>query len=244
MFRKPRGYDRDNIPVNRQKDYRLFAIACEGEKREVQYFSIFKQMSNRIKIDIIEEIVSDENMLGEHKQKSAPKWVLDRAIKYIDSKGLADEDSLWFVMDVDRWNENQLREIAAFCDEHPNWHIVLSNPCFEVWLYFHKKSNIQKSKSICSQDFKIEINSFNIGGFHTYRYIPDIGKAIKNSKSADSNPAYFMPAFKETKVYLLGEALLNKIGISAFQRFIDEVLPILIKEDRKRVRQLKNRNKK
>jgi hypothetical protein len=242
MYRKPRGYIRD-IPIQLQRDYRLFAIACEGEKREVQYFKLFEQISDRIKIDIIEEVVSDEEMISKHKQKSAPKWVLDRALKYIETKGLAEEDFLWFIMDIDRWEENQLREIANLCDEHPNWNIALSNPCFEVWLYFHKKSDIQKSKSLSCKDFKNEIASFNKGGYHPYRYIIDINTAIINSKSADTNPIHFMPGLKETKVYNLGEALLSKIGKSDFQSFIEKVIPDLINKEQKRVRLLRRNNK-
>lgn len=156
-MRKKRGYKRDT-PVELVRDYKLFAIACEGGKREPEYFKTFEYLSRKIKVDIIEDKVTDEELIPTLVTKSAPKWVLQRVVTYIEQEGLIDEDQLWIVMDVDRWEEEHLREIAMYCEQHPNWHIVLSNPCFEVWLYFHKKSYIKDSDSMACSDFKNEIS--------------------------------------------------------------------------------------
>ena len=43
MNHKKRGYKRD-VGV-KLRDYRLFAIACEGGKREPQYFKLFEHLS-------------------------------------------------------------------------------------------------------------------------------------------------------------------------------------------------------
>lgn len=138
MGHKKRGYTKD-IPEELVRDYKLFAIACEGERREPEYFRLFSLMSKKIKVDIIEDIVSDEELANKYKQihRSAPQWVLDRAITYIEKENLIDEDDLWFVIDTDRWTEEQIRNLAEYCESHHNWNIVISNPCFEVWLYFH-----------------------------------------------------------------------------------------------------------
>lgn len=137
-MRKKRGYQRET-PQHLLRDYRLFAIACEGEKREPMYFSMFQNMSPRISVDIIEEIVSYEEMEVIQKFRSSPEWVLDRAVKYVEKEGLADEDELWFVMDIDKWSIDQIRAISNYCEGKKNWHIALSNPCFEVWLFFSQK---------------------------------------------------------------------------------------------------------
>jgi len=42
-------------------------------------------------------------------------------VKYVEKEGLTDEDDLWFVMDKDRWSDEQLRKIAEYCDHYPNW---------------------------------------------------------------------------------------------------------------------------
>jgi len=230
MMHKKRGYKRDT-PIELVRDYKLFAIACEGSKREPCYFNLFQYISCKIKVDVIEDKVSNIEMQRIYDTNSAPKWVLDRAVRYIEKEGLLDEDELWFVMDVDRWTENQLREIAHYCEQKTNWNIVLSNPCFEVWLYFHKKANIRNSKSSDCSQFKFEISKFEKGGYHPYKFIYYLKDAISNSKAADSHPEHFMPSFKETKVYQLAEALITTIGQRDFDDFLKVKLPMLIKTE-------------
>lgn len=243
MMRKKRGYNRET-PEELVRDYRLFAIACEGQKREPEYFKVFRHFSQKIAVDVIEDIVSEEEALTLNAVKSAPLWVLDRAVRYIEKEGLNDEDDLWFVMDIDRWSVEQLREIANYCDRYPNWHIVLSNPCFEVWLYFHKQQNIDKSKSISCADFKNEISTFDKGGYHPLTYIPFLPEAIANSKAADNDGAHFFPNFKVTKVYQLGEAILQVIGQKGFEDFVNQTLSTLLQYDRDKIRNSKRRNPK
>lgn len=227
MGHKKRGYNRDT-PLEYVRDYKLFAIACEGEKTEPRYFNVFQYASAKVKVDVIENYVSDAEMQNKHAHKSAPKWVLDRAVKYIEKENLSDEDDLWFVIDTDRWSDAQIRELADYCADYSNWHIVISNPCFEVWLYFHKKADINASESITCQHLKSEIANFEKGGYHPYKFISNLQEAINNAKTADSSPNHYMPNFKETKVYELAEALLQEIGKNDFDAFIKTKLPELI----------------
>lgn len=226
MMRKKRGYKRET-PENLVRDYKLFAIACEGSKREPDYFKVFRHFSNKIAVDVIEEIVNEEEALSINPNKSAPKWVLERAIRYIEKEGLSDEDDLWFVMDIDRWSEQQLREIATYCEKYKNWHIALSNPCFEVWLYLHKKADISISESKTCQDFKYEISTFEKGGYHPYKFLSYLEEAVLNARIADSDKNHYFPKHKETKVYRLANAVLNIIGKKAFIDFLDNKLPLL-----------------
>lgn len=234
---KRRGYKRET-PAELVRDYKLFAIVCEGSKREPSYFNVFRHLSSKIAVDIIEDIVGDEEVKAAQSKKSAPKWLLDRALIYIEKEGLNDEDDLWFVMDVDKWPLEQLRDIALHCEENENWHIVLSNPCFEVWLYFHKRANINVSTSKSSQDFKTEIATLEKGGYHPYSFVPQLPIAIENAKVFDSDPNHFMPSFKETKVYQLGEAIMQVIGKNDFDKFIADTLPKLIKIEKEKVKKI------
>ena len=224
MGYKKRGYDRDT-PVELVRDYKVFAIACEGGVREPQYFNLFQYLSPKIKVDVIENYVPDNEMKRKYENKSAPKWVLDRAVRYIEKEGLLDEDDLWFVIDVDRWSMEQLKELADYCEKYPNWHIAISNPCFEVWLYFHKKMNINDSTSINCEQFKLEISTFEKGGYHPYKFLPHFQDAIENAKAVDVTPTHFMPNPKQTKVYQLGEAILKKVSVADFLKFTEETIP-------------------
>jgi hypothetical protein len=228
MSHKKRGYSRDT-PIELVRDYKLFAITCEGGKREPGYFNVFEFLSRKIKVDVIENWITHNEKHLRREDKSAPKWVLDRAMKYIEKIGLVEEDDLWFVIDKDRWTETQIRELASYCDKYPNWHLVISNPCFEIWLYFHKKADIKSSVSISCNDFKKEISSFEKGGYHPLKFIPDFQKAIVNAKANDSNLNHFMPNVKETKVYQLGEAILAQAKNPDIIEFITVTIPRLIK---------------
>ena len=53
MVRRKRGYKR---MVDKKRDYRLFAIACEGSVRERDYFECFEVLSTRISVDLISDI--------------------------------------------------------------------------------------------------------------------------------------------------------------------------------------------
>lgn len=242
MKKKKRSYKREKDPAL-LRDYKLFAVACEGSKREPAYFNLFKHMSRRITVDIIEDIVSEEEMNAKHSQKSAPKWVLDRAVKYIEKEGLSDEDDLWFVIDKDRWSDEQLREIARYCETYPNWHIVISNPCFEVWLYFHKRADIKSSTSETCNQYKREISNFVSGGYHPYKFIRNINDAIINAKNVDSDLNHFLPNHKETKVYQLGETLIEFIGKNDLEEFFNNTLPELIEISKQKAKLSKKRKK-
>jgi hypothetical protein len=225
---KPRGYIRDT-PKELVRDYKLFAIACEGDEREPAYFRVFQYLSKSIKVDVIQDVQSDPDApIKPHK--SAPNWVLDRAVRYVETEGLTDEDDLWFVIDTDHWQFEELKKLADYCADKPNWHLVISNPCFEVWLYFHKRAIISDSKSIKCKDFKNEIADFEKGGYHPYKFLPDLQTAIQNAKAVDTTPLHFMPADKSTKVYQLGEAILRQVPLRDWENFIQNEIPKLIQK--------------
>ena len=224
---KKRGYKRET-PIELVRDYKLFAIACEGGKREPEYFKVFRFLSKKIAVDVIEEIVNEDEALSINPNKSAPKWVLNRALRYIEKEGLSDEDELWFVMDVDRWKVDQLREIANYCDQYSNWHIVLSNPCFEVWLYFHRKTDITNSQSNSCNEFKHEIATFDKMGYHPLNFISLLPEAVANAKAADDDKAFFLPKVKVSKVYELGNSILQVVGKNGFAAFVKDILPTLL----------------
>lgn len=218
---KPRGYDKE-ATVKKTRDYRLFAIASEGSVREPEYFGPFANSIDRIKVDIIEDKHNDQN--------SAPKKLLERALEYIKDVDLSleeGEDTLWFVVDVDRWPREQLEELNDFCKGLKNANIVVSNPCFEVWLLFHKRKDISELDCSSSEKTKQALHGIEKGGYFYLNYLPLMEQAVKNAKSKDSNKEHYMPNPKETKVYLLGEALLTKVGKPRFNKFIEEYLPTL-----------------
>ncbi len=200
MPRKNRAYKRGEP----YKDSTLFVIACEGAVREKEYFEFLSSYSTRVRIKVLEQ----------EEHKSAPKWVLDCAAHYIEESELNDGDQLWFVMDIDRWPEDQLRTINEECKKNSNWFMALSNPCFEVWLYMHL-DDIQNSTSNSCQQLKQELSQKVKGGYNKFTIVPKIREAAARAKQLDNNLSHFIPAKMRTKMHLLSEQLLQFIGLNA-----------------------------
>ena len=223
---KVRGYTR-GVPQEKVRDYSLFAIATEGSVREPEYFLPFDGIE-RIKVDIIEPEPTEED--GQRESTgSSPSQVLKRVKEYIDKYQLSAEngDSLWCVIDVDRWPMEQIEELHAFCEQQDNWHLVISNPCIEIWLLYHTRESLKGLRIKTSKDAKRVLDK--IAKYYYFKYLPLMPDAIRNAKNADSNPEGYMPKLLETKVYQLGEALYERIGKPSFDEFV-ALLPKIEKE--------------
>ncbi len=188
------------------RDSRLFIIVAEGE-REDAYFQYFHLKNQRIRISIVPR----------EQNASAPKHFLKRLEKF-EKEGLwspKDNDSLWFVLDVDAWKREHIDELIAACEKDKNWNIAISNPSFEVWLLFHLMDNLEG----LSGNLKNEIHLKTRGtgykqGFRPDVFCPKIEKAIQNAKENDTTPSHIFPNINQSKVYLLAEQLIEKLGIN------------------------------
>lgn len=182
------------------RDAFFFIVVCEGKNREPDYFRFFDGLSSRVKI------VPVESGAG-----SAPKLLIENAIakeEELDAK--ADRDRVWFVIDTDRWRE-QLHEIRQECDKHPHWIVAQSNPCFEVWLYFHAKAGIPVLQNIAEcNNWKPFLPKIIQGGFNPDFHPVAIEAAILNSKASYVANGYF-PEQGSTQLWQLGEELLPLI---------------------------------
>ena len=215
---KVRGYTRD-VPQEKVRDYSLFAIACEGTEREPDYFRLFDG-TDRIKVDIIED---DEG--------SAPSKVLARVADYISENQLDADygDSLWCVIDKDKWPQDQIKELHAFCNQKDNRHLVISNPSIEIWLLYHKIADLTGLNITTAQDAKRALDSIEKGGYYYIKYLPLMVNAIENASRADANPDGYIPELLQTKVYKLGKALYNRMGKVRFEKFVAS-LPVIEKK--------------
>jgi RloB-like protein len=184
------------------RDSRLFIIVAEGE-REDAYFQYFHLKNQRIRISIVPR----------EQNASAPKHFLNRLDKF-EKEGLwspKDDDALWFVLDVDAWKREHIDELITACEKDKNWNIAISNPSFEVWLLFHLMNNLEG----LSPNLKNELHLKTSGvGYSPEIFCPEIDLAIQNAKQSDTTPSYIFPTAKQTKVYLLAEQLIEKLGIN------------------------------
>lgn len=183
------------------RDARLFVIACEGEKTEPNYFKTLVGNSKKVKIEIL---APEPEINVEDRGKSAPKWIIDRIANYIDKYGLDENDQLWIVMDIDKWPFQLIKSIHEDCKQYNNWHLALSNPAFEVWLYMHLDDIDELPENV---KFKTMLHEKTGGANSAEDYSSKIEYAIAQAEKKDQNPENFMPAERRTKVYLLVKEL-------------------------------------
>ena len=182
------------------RDSFFFIIVCEGKNREPDYFRFFEGMSSRVKIVPVESGVG-----------SAPRLLINNAVtKEEELDAHADRDRVWFVIDTDRWRE-QLHEIRQESDQHPHWHVAQSNPCFEVWLYFHAKAQLPVLQNVeqCN-NWKPHLPKVIQGGFNPDFHPIAIETAIVNARAAYKATGYF-PDPGSTQLWELGVELLPLI---------------------------------
>lgn len=177
------------------RDASLFVIICEGEKREPEYFNFFDKLNSKIKVITIPSIYG----------KSSPSHLIENADKSVVALEISDnnKDELWFVLDFDRWELSDLHNIRRECSSN-GWNVAFSNPCFEVWLYYHFSNEKPNGNLRNSSFWKKIIPQIQSGGFDSTMHPSLISKAIKNAKDNYESEGYF-PKEGATEVYLLAE---------------------------------------
>lgn len=182
------------------RDAFFFIIICEGKNREPHYFRFFDGLSSRVKVVPVESGVG-----------SAPKLLIENAIrKEEELDARAERDRVWFVIDTDHWRA-QLHDIRQECALHPHWKVAQSNPCFEVWLYFHAKAALPDLPTITQcQPWKTHLPIIMQGGFNTDYHPVAIETAIAYAKASYQATGY-LPNPGSTDLWKLGEELLPLI---------------------------------
>lgn len=179
-------------------------IFCEGD-REVSYFNYFTGISSNINIIPI----------GNEDGKSDPLKLKEQAEKHFQGTSLnADyRDEVWFVIDTDRWNENdKITQLKTFCAQNKtnnnSWEVTQSNPSFEVWLYYHfieEKPNEEDVKACTT--FKAFLNNKVKGGFDARKAPIHIKTAIENSLKHYDKDDKGQPILYTTEVHNLANSI-------------------------------------
>lgn len=178
------------------RDAKLFIIVCEGERRETDYFNYFDGRSRRLKVVAV---ASEDG-------KSAPQHLLANAQKAAKQYDDGGDYELWIVMDVDRWQLEQLIEPKTFCKDKANWSVALSNPYFEVWLYAHFMNDLPNDTPRLNQCKTWKGLVHELGPFDSNHDPQLLPTAIENAQTNYEEDGY-IPKVGSTQLYLLGKQL-------------------------------------
>ncbi len=174
--RKKRPLNRD---IPHLRDTSIIFIGIEGgseESREAKYFDLFKEQDIRVQFKVIP---CEEN-------RSSPLNVFRHLREEIEKEHLYEDDEIWIVIDVDRYQDH-LPEVARLC-HGSGINLAVSNPCFEFWLLLHfRDPKVQyKSCKDVKKPFSIEMerDPNNSGGYHAIFY-SKFKDAVERAKVRD-----------------------------------------------------------
>jgi len=188
------------------RDATIFIVVCEGSHKEPEYFNFFHLLTKKIKVVAVPS----------NDGKSSPIHLIPNAYEAIEKHNSDDGDfELWFVIDVDRWR-GQIHKLQKEASQN-NWNVVISNPCFEVWLNDHFESprppaqNEENCKS-----WKIHVHNES-GGFDHTKHQTYLERAIKNASAKYSENGY-IPDIGKTQVFRIGKSIfeLTKLELKKY----------------------------
>lgn len=201
------------------KDARKLYLFCEGEGTEPDYFTFFKGLSSNLEIIPL----PPESGTGPLKlMELAKSKLLEEDSRYIMDYNA--NDSVWFVIDTDSWEkEGKITPLREFCAVNNNafpekfsevkpyraWNVVQSNPCFEIWLYYHFYSEAPKPEAIVEYPtFKAFVNSTISGGFDFQTDPVKVETAVENTKANFKRDKEGKIELFSTEVYDLAEVII------------------------------------
>jgi hypothetical protein len=202
-----------NRPFERvapSREARSIYIFCEGVRREFDYFNYFVELDSRINVEVYKLHPHDDNSpLG--LLRIAEKCILGDNENSIPKYNFDDKDQVWIVLDIDsdkyKSREPQIERVRSECEKRKNWYLSRSNPCFEVWLYYHIYAEKPNELSNKGEHWKQLVDSMIPGGFDSRKHPLLIEHASKN---AEKNFQLIdnMPDLGCTEVYNLANSIL------------------------------------
>jgi RloB-like protein len=182
------------------KQGKLYFIFCEGADRETTYFYYFNKLASQIILQIVPIDGGKNSPMGLYK--NACQKLIKGPENLNPQYDLNVLDEVWFIIDTDKWGPEiiALRNVAK---THINWFIGQSNPCFEVWLYFHFHD--QKPENFVA-NWKDYLNTVVKGGFDNRKHPVYIKRAIDNSIK-NYSILDNKPDINSTELHVLGEKI-------------------------------------
>ena len=88
------------------------------------------------------------------------------------------------------------------------WNVAQSNPCFEIWLYYHFYDNVPSDEDVEKYaTFKEYVDSLISGGFNFEKDPVRLEDAILNAENNHSVDKDGKPEIYTTEVYFLGKEI-------------------------------------
>ncbi|MBO4994414.1 MAG: RloB domain-containing protein [Muribaculaceae bacterium] len=205
-------------------DTGIVFILSGGSEREKDYFrplKIDKQIHN-VKIAF----------RSKKGQGLKPYELASLASEFVSSKSFTTEDNIsyhiekgdiiYLIQDVDEFGLELTKQLKSDYDKS-SIHWIISNPAFEIWLFYHYnddtsllKEGLSKSERDRSNWLKEYLNEIIPGGIKTTQAFHSVDIAIKNSRNnyieKDGIPDVF-----STQMHIVAEKIISMLGEAEFK---------------------------
>ena len=220
MITRIRQYDKKEPSRDAHKLY----VICEGSSDEPKYYGFFEGLSSNLNVI---PIPSEDG-------ETDPVKLSLQAMEQFDpvngkySLDYTQGDRIWFVVDTDTWEkEGKIASLRKFCvlknEEARNtftetkpyslWNVAQSNPCFEIWLYYHFYAAAPTVEEVNKAvSFKQFVNDKVHGGFKYESDPVRLKDAIANAETnfaVDENGAL---SLFSTEVLYVGKEIYSFVA--------------------------------
>jgi len=221
MPRSKANYDRESDNIIPPFAY---IVATEGET-EQDYFNKF---INNYPNKLIELVFVPKE--GKSKNESSPKQVFGYLSAFDKEYNIRKDQNkkLWQLADRDRWRKH-IVDAYKNCIKN-KYNFILSNPCFELWLFLHYKSINElsekervdiyenkkgknkkgsKKRNYLDKELVNICGSYNKSNINFEHYKDKIQTAINNAKKIKDYSIPYPNDRLGTDVFILVEELLS-----------------------------------
>lgn len=192
----------------------FYVLISGGEKREKDYFKMLLSGDKFKRIKLSFEVDA---------KRLYPEGLLEIALdkkEYYASSQEDTPDHFFIISDIDHFYNDLVRIQPQCSKEHIG--LIMSNPCFEIWLYYGKEEEppndfvAPMDKLKISQAFKTYLGTKVKGGINPKKALYDIKSAIDHAKKHYEKDDKGIPKLFSTNMFVLASELLPLIDEELF----------------------------
>ena len=198
---------------------KLYFVISGGTVRERDYLMALERKRELKGLQVV-FITSKRNEGG-----LTPKMMLEKVEEIIANKSfmrngtlfnITDIDSIYLISDVDHYAD----ELQALVPQAKGFRWVISNPAFEIWLYYAYFNNphvdlagiAELSQSQMSSALKNRNDRLKPGGIDPRKAFEQMPEAISNAAAHYAEDEYGVPTLFATQMHHFATDVLNVIG--------------------------------
>ena len=200
--------------------YELVFVISGGEKRERDFLKVLIKGMSPSSLRVVFESKKGQ---GLHPNQMQERWNCIRTSGIVETDiqkfQLDAMDKVFLLTDVDEFY-NQLVDIRNEKTECDNGQWVISNPCFEIWLYYCYLNNPKEDLTILKelspakrgQTIKSLGDALVNGGLNSIRAFEQIYDGIKNSAQHYALDENEIPVLFATQMHFMAKYLVDTLN--------------------------------